>query len=155
MKTLWSWIKSFFSGPRHYHKFRDYPIFSKLTSYDLYLLNERMHERNFEAGEYIFQAGYPVEVIYLVESGEIKLEGEHRHNRGKILKTGAHLGLLDLYHDGKRNSTAIANTKVKLRAISRTDFLDFLQARPRCGLKILTAVCKNLTDLIFEQDAEN
>jgi CRP/FNR family transcriptional regulator, cyclic AMP receptor protein len=154
MIKIWHWIKSVFSKPQLYLRFRVYSIFKELSSYDLFLLDERMHQRKFKSGEVIFEAGYPLEVIYFVRSGEILLQGIYHGKEEKIIGKTQHLGILDMYHAQNRSSTAIAKTEVEVDAISRIDLLEYIQARPRCGLKILHAVCRDFCDLIFEQAGE-
>ncbi len=155
MKTIWQWLKSLFSKPQTYLRYKEYPIFAELGSYDLFLLDDRMHERKFEAGEIIFESGYPIEVIYFISSGEVEQKGVYSSNQEKTLSHPHQLGLLDMYHGEYRSNTAVAKTKVQMDAISRADLVDFMKARPRCGIKILEAVCKDFSDLIFEKAIEN
>nr|MDK2851419.1 hypothetical protein [Candidatus Cloacimonadota bacterium] len=150
MKTFWRWFVSLFKGPKEYMRLRDYPIFSKLSSYDLYLLAARMHERRFVDSEKIFESQYPLEVIYFVRTGEIKIERLYGGKEEKILGQNEHLGILDMFHGEYRTSTATAINDVTLDAISKSDLLDFIAARPRCGLKIYDAICREFASLIFE-----
>lgn len=154
MIVFWQWIQSIFTKQRGYMRYRDYPIFKDLGAYDLFLLDERMHQRKFKKDEVIFEAGYPLEVIYFVTSGEILLQGIYQGSQEKTIGQGQNLGFLDMYHSETRSSTAVAQSEVSLDAISRTDLMDFIQARPHCGLKILNAVCKDFCDLIFEEAAK-
>lgn len=151
MNKRWQWFKSQFSKPQTYLKYREYPIFAELSSYDLYLLNDRMHERKFKASEVLFERGYPLEVIYFIHSGDIEQKGMYSSDQERSLSYPQQLGLLDMFHGKKRTSTAIAKTEVSVDAISSSELMDFIQARPRTGLKILRAVCKEFTDLIFEK----
>jgi len=132
--------------------YQAYPQFAKLGSYDLYLLEDRMHERIYKADETIFETGYPVEVIYFIRSGEVLQKGMYSGNKDKTLSHPKHLGMLDMYHNGYRTSTAITKTEVVIDAISRSDLLEYMKARPRCGISILEAICKDFSDLIFEKE---
>jgi len=149
MKTSWQWLKSLFSRPQTYLRYRAYPLFAELGSYDLYLLDDRMHERKFKIGETIFESGYPVEVVYFIRSGEVAQSGVYSSNQERIVSHPQQLGLLDMFHCEYRSSTAIAKTEVLIDAISRAELLDYMKARPHCGVKILEAVCKDFADMIF------
>jgi CRP-like cAMP-binding protein len=149
VNSLWTWFLSLFSGPKDYLRLRDYPVFAKLSSYDLYLLSERIHERSFSLGEVIFEAQYPLEVIYFIRSGEIKLEGMYGGSQEKILGQMEHLGILDMFHGDSRTGTATAATDVQVDAIAKSDLMDYIDARPRCGLKIYHAICQDFASFIF------
>jgi len=150
MKTLWSWINTFFGGTKEYRRLREYPLFSELTDYDLYLLSERMHERSFACGEQIFEAGYPLEVIYFIRTGEIKLEGALSGKKDKVLAAKEHLGILDMYHSEERSSTAHAMSDVVVDAISKSDLIDYMRARHSASFKIFTAICSDLARFVFD-----
>jgi CRP-like cAMP-binding protein len=155
VKKKWQWLKSLFSKPQTYLRYREYPLFAELGSYDLYLLEDRMHERKFKASETIFETGYPLEVIYFIRSGDIELIGVYCSEKEKTISHPQHLGMLDMYHGQGRSSTAIAKTPVVMDAISSSDLMEFIKARPRCGIKILEAACKDFSDFIFEKAQES
>jgi len=155
MKTSWQWLKSLFSKPQTYLRYRGYPLFAELGSYDLYLLDDRMHERKFKIGETIFESGFPVEVVYFIRSGEVLQSGAYSSNQERTISHPHQLGLLDMFHGEYRSSTAIAKTEVLIDAISRSDLLDYMKARPHCGVKILEAVCKEFSNMIFEKAKDN
>ena len=154
MMVFWQWIKTLFSKQQLYMRYRDYALFKNLGAFDLFLLDERMHQRKFKKDEVIFETGYPLEVIYFVTSGEIRLQGMYYGSEEKIIGPCHYLGLLDMYHSEIRSSTAVAHTDVMVDAISQADLMDYIHARPRCGLKILHTVCKDFCDLIFEEAAK-
>ena len=155
MKTRWNWLKSMFRKPRTYLKYREYPLFAELGNYDLYLLDGRMHERIFKVGEVIFETGFPLEVIYFINSGKVQIQGMYFSDKEKTISNPNFLGLLDMYQGEKRSSTAIAKTEVVMHAIAKCDLIDFIKARPHCGVKILHAACKDFSDFIFEKVQED
>jgi len=153
MQSIIKWLQTFFSGPRDFMTLREYSLFSELSSYDLFMLNDLIHTREFSRGETIFESGYPLEVIYLIRSGDIDLMGVYGGKQNRVLSKGEHLGLLDLFYNQQRNSTAIASTDVSVHAISRSDLQDFIRFRPKSGVKILTAINKEFCRFVFEQAA--
>jgi CRP-like cAMP-binding protein len=154
MESFLTWLKSWFTRPREYMNLKEYSIFADLGSYDLFMLNELIHTREFKPGETIFEAGYPLEVIYLIKSGEIELKGCYGSKLNKLLTKGGHLGLLDMYFNGQRNSTATAKTKVCAHAISRSDLQEFVKSRPHAGVEILSAINRDVCRMIFELAAD-
>lgn len=149
MKQLIGWLKGILTKPKSYLQYRRFPIFKDLDSYELYLLNNVMHSRSFRAGEVIYEAGFPLEVIYFIEKGEIELKGKLHPVGNEVLGKNQYLGLIDMFHEKIRSSTAIAKTDVNTFAISRTDLMDLIQSKPHTGSKILIAACKDFSKLIF------
>lgn len=154
MQNFVKWLQTWFNRPREYTRLREYKIFEELESYDLFMLNDLIHAREFKPGETIFEAGYPVEVVYLIRSGEIELKGVYGSKQNKVLGKNDHLGLLDLYYNRQRNSTATAKTKLCMDALSRSDLQEFIKSRPVAGVKILSAINKEFCRFIFEQASE-
>lgn len=150
MKPIFGWLKSILDKPKSYLQFRRFPVFKDLDSYELYLLNNVMHSRTFKAGDVIYEAGFPLEVIYFIEKGEIELKGKLHQAGNDVLGKNQYLGLIDLFHETLRSSTALAKTEVSAFAISQTDLLELIHSRPRTGLKILSAACRDFSKLIFQ-----
>jgi len=139
MKSIYDWLISLFHKPQIYLGYRVFRIFQELSSYELYLLHGIVHQRSFKANEVLYEAGYPMEVIYLIIEGEISLNDvEHQIGKDKVL------GLWDMFSGAKRNSTAIALTDVSVYAISRSDLMELMEARPRLGMKILQGCCAEI-----------
>jgi CRP-like cAMP-binding protein len=150
MQKVLLWFKTVLKGSQQYLDLKQYSVFERLGSFDLYLLKEIMHERVFKPNEVIFEAGYPLEVIYFIKSGEIRLQAENDLKTNKVLGPGEHLGILDLYYSTQRSSTAIAQSKVCVHGVSRTDLEDYINSRPRAGIMILKAINKDLSRMLFD-----
>jgi len=149
LKLFIAWLKTLLHKPNKYAALKRYTIFKDLTSFELYLLNNYFHSRSFKVGEMLFDKDYPLEVVYFIDNGEIEVTGSTHPKGHCILKKHQFLGLLDMYHENIRSSTAVALTDVETRAISRHDLMDLIKHNQRMGIKILTGICTCFSNYIF------
>ncbi|MCK9435281.1 MAG: cyclic nucleotide-binding domain-containing protein, partial [Candidatus Cloacimonetes bacterium] len=96
MQRFFTWLKGRFKSSRKYLVLKQYSLFADLSDFELYLLYELTHTRCFEAGELIYEEGYPLEVIYFVHSGDIELKGLYGSTTDKQVGPGEYLGILDM-----------------------------------------------------------
>ncbi|MCK9556709.1 MAG: cyclic nucleotide-binding domain-containing protein [Candidatus Cloacimonetes bacterium] len=150
MDSFFRWLKNRFTASRKHLELKQYQVFADLNDFELYLLNELIHTRSFKAGELIYEEGYPLEVIYFVQSGEIELSGIYGSKLNKTVGPGGHLGILDMYHGNQRSSTATAKTDIEAHVISKSDLSSFVELKPRAGLKILSAINQEFCHFIFD-----
>ncbi|HOH98525.1 MAG TPA: cyclic nucleotide-binding domain-containing protein [Candidatus Cloacimonadota bacterium] len=153
MNDLIRLFKSIFQQRKSYLQHRRFSIFKNLNDFELSLLDNVMHRREFKAGEVLFETGYPIEVVFFIEKGEVLLTGSLHDETGSIVCKNQHLGLIDAYYGGKRNRTATAKTDVSAFALAVTDLEELIQSRPRTGNKILEAICKSFSQYIIETAA--
>jgi len=149
IKYILGWLKSLLHKPSKYASLRRYSIFKHLDSFELYLLNNFMHHRSFKQGEQLFDVGYPLEVVFFIEKGEIEVTGKANPNGRAILSKNQWIGIMDMFYENIRSSSAIALTDVQVLAISRQDLMDLINKNPHMGLKILNGVCESLSNYIF------
>lgn len=143
------WIKTLFDKPKKYIALRRFSTFKELSSFELYLLNNFMHRRTYKLGELLFDKDYPLEVVYFIEKGEIEVQGKLNPTGKAVLKKNQFIGLIDMFYESTRSSSAIALSEVEALAISRFDLLELINNNPRMGVKILTGVCKSFSQHIF------
>lgn len=154
MKALYDWLLSQINKPEAYIRYRRFSIFKDLSSFELYLLHSIVHQRSFKEGEVLFEAGYPMEVIYFIEQGDVLLTNPDTADRSHTIGINQVLGMWDMFCGAKRQSTASAHSDVSALAIATGDFWDLIESRPRMGLKILKATCKEITkDALTIQDS--
>lgn len=113
-----------------------------------------MHKRSYKAGETLFGKDYPLEVIFFIEKGEIEVIGEAHPSGRSILKKNQFLGIMDMYYENIRNSTATAITDVSALAISRFDLQELMNKNPRTGVKILSGICASFSEYILKISAK-
>ncbi len=150
LKLIIGWLKSLFRKTDKNAYLKKISIFSKLDSFELYLLNNFMHHRSFKAGELLFDKDYPLEMIFFIEQGEIEVLGKAHPSGRSVLKKNQWIGIMDMYHENIRSSSAKALTHVEANAISCKDFVDLMENNPHMGVKILTGVCESFSNYIFQ-----
>jgi len=129
-------------NPRDEHKhLLRYSLFKDLNAHQRSLVASFLHSREFRAGESVFERGYPLEVIYFVESGEMELTPLFDGDASTVLKKNQFVGVLDLFSGKKRLSSAKALTDLKLKALSEDDLQEILTRDPALGVKLLQACC--------------
>lgn len=144
MKNIYNWLKTKFQKPQVYLEYRRFSIFKELNDFELYLLHNVMNERSFKAGEVLFEAGFPMEVVYCICKGQIQLTLASAGERLLQIGKNEMLGLWDMFHNDKRNSSARATSDVTAFAITECDLWDLIESRPRMGTKILSAICTEI-----------
>jgi CRP-like cAMP-binding protein len=149
IKLILGWLKSLLHKPSKYASLRRYSIFKHLDSFELYLLNNFMHQRSFKQGEQLFDVGYPLEVVFFIEKGEIEVIGKANPHGRALLSKNQWIGIMDMFYENIRSSSAKALTDVQVLAISRDDLMDLINKNPHMGLKILSGICESLSRYVF------
>ena len=138
--------------PKEVHtELKKYQIFKTLNDKELQFVYNCLHRREFEAEEIIFEEGFPLEVIYFVESGEVELSSKKAPERKFVLKENNVFGLVDLFHGQKRRMTAKALSDTTLLALAESDFKELITRQPTLGTKILWSCCQLMAKTIQEK----
>jgi signal-transduction protein with cAMP-binding, CBS, and nucleotidyltransferase domain len=144
-------LKSLFFNPKEYSFLHQFPILEGLTNHELYMFSQIVHVRHFKEGDIIYQEQFPLAVIYLIQSGSISIENKPEDQSNNItLHKHQFYGIVDMYNEKRRQGKAIAKTDSVLLAISNVDFQSFLKMNPRAGVKLMSNVCKSLSNYIFQ-----
>ena len=69
LKDVFAWLKAVLKKPDKYADLKLFPVFSEFSSFELYLLNNFLYKRTYQAGEMLYDKGHPLEVIFFVLSG--------------------------------------------------------------------------------------
>lgn len=145
MSFFGNWFKVHFSPRDRCAFLRDFPIFQNLSSFELNLLVNILHKRIYKAQEEIFTAGNPLELAYLIQSGEIRVLGSLGTGKETLLKGKDCLGIIDMFYEQNRSSSAIAQKESVLWALSKTELEDFIRKNPKTGIRILKNICAYLS----------
>lgn len=149
IKDKFDWLKTIWKKPDKYADLKKFPVLSELSSFELYLLNNFLHQRKFNKGELLYDKDHPLEVIYFILSGKVEVTGP-THPKGRfIVREFQILGLIDMFKEEIRSSSATALTEVTAYAVSRFDLKDLFNQNPHIGVKMLTAFCQTLSNYIF------
>lgn len=148
--SLYLWLITLFKSKDKNRELRKFSAFKDLNSYELFLFNQIMHRREYQAGEMLFEERYPLELIYFINKGEVEVFGKLQPKGSRILKKHQYIGILDMYHEHIRSSSARAVVDSEVLAVSRIDFIRFLKTNPKTGVKILTNICTSFSKFIFD-----
>ena len=99
----------------------------------------------FQAGETIFSAGSPGEVMYVVTKGEVELQLE-----GKVidmLEPGSILGEMALIDSQARSTTAIAKSDCHLAPVDQKRFLFMVEQTPFFSLHVMRVLAERLRQM--------
>ncbi|MCB5245467.1 MAG: cyclic nucleotide-binding domain-containing protein [Candidatus Cloacimonadaceae bacterium] len=145
------WFKKIFQRKEVHTELQKYPLFKNLNSKELQFVYNCIHSREFKAGETIFEEGFPLEVIYFIESGEVELSSSKEPDAKLIVKDNEVFGLIDFFSGQKRRMTAKAISDTTLLAITESDFKELINRLPSLGTKILWSCCQLMAKTIQDK----
>ena len=114
-----------------------------MTTPNLFLNLFRHKETvNFAAGQTVFKAGNPGEVMFVIIEGEVEIR-----DGSSILETagpGAIFGELALIDDEPRSATVVAKTDCRLVPVDRHRFEFMVQETPFFALAVMKVLADRL-----------
>ena len=122
-------------------------IFSQVDSSGLEFLTARFSRRSFRKNEVIFHQDDFGDRLYVVVSGSVKItivSEDGRENDIALHSTGDCFGELSVLDGGRRSATATAVELTETIALSREDFLSFLDEHPEVAVHIITLLVHRL-----------
>lgn len=113
-------------------------LFAELSPPELAMIDGVLHERDYLAGEVIFDEGDDGEAIYIVLDGEVLIcrQGEPLAGRLATLLAGDFFGDLALIDDAPRTAQARAQGNARLAVFFRADFLELMQTHAVIASKV-------------------
>jgi len=124
---------------------RQVPVFSGLSRKELREIENIIHQREYHAGEAIFQQGDPGLGMYIIIQGQVQIVNNQDPDNLVVyseLSDGDFFGDLALVDDADRSATALATTETRLIAFFRPEMKDILTRFPSLGNKILMNLAK-------------
>ena len=137
------------------HPLRQIKLFSTLSRRELPVVQALRHERNYLAGEVVFDEGDDGEAIYAIVSGEVEIlrhEGG-RQQRLAVLAAGEVFGELALLDQAPRAAQARAHSDCRLVVFFRADFMSLLETHPKIASKIALALARHLGGRLRQANA--
>ncbi len=107
-----------------------------------YLVRFASDQRAFTAGQVIFSAGDPGDVMYVVKDGEVDVVVH-----GNVVETigpGGILGEMALIDGSPRSASAVAKTNCQLVPIDETRFKYLVQQTPYFAIEVMRAMARRL-----------
>ncbi len=108
----------------------------------IYIFDRESRTIDFKAGETIFKAGDPAEVLYVIQQGEVEIMLAPHHT--DILGPGELFGEMSLMSHEPRSATAIARTDVRLVAVDEKRFSFMVQETPNFALTVMRVMASRL-----------
>ncbi|MCB5224646.1 MAG: cyclic nucleotide-binding domain-containing protein [Candidatus Cloacimonadaceae bacterium] len=147
-----SWLKAFFAAKDNHKELLKYSLFKDLDSHQRRMVGELLHSREYKAGDLIFEAGHPAEVIYFVESGEMELTYPQADTEPVRFEPPEFVGIFDHFDTQKRHASAKAATDLKLLALPVSDLHDLCKRDTALGVKVMRACCEYLASLCVKKE---
>ncbi len=116
------------------------PFFNHLQEEDMVKIADLSIHRNFKKGEMIYQKGNPLEYLYILHQGRVKiyqLFANGKEQLLRILEPGEFMGELALFTAKDLDSYAEAMEKTEICMIHRRDMQQLMQLHPTIAIKIL------------------
>ena len=99
----------------------------------------------FTAGQEIFTAGQPGDMMYVVKEGEVNVV-----INGKVIDTvgpGGILGEMALIDKRPRSATAVAKTDCKLVSVNQERFQRLVQQTPHFAIQVMRVMAQRLRQM--------
>ncbi len=123
-------------------------FFHKLTPAAMQDLNSMQFPSSYSANVVIFSEKDPVEGLYVVLEGEVKLSinsSEGRRLSLSIARKGDMLGLASVLSGSPYDVTAETLFPAKVAHVSRRDFLNFLSRHPEAYQTVIEELSRSVT----------
>jgi CRP/FNR family transcriptional regulator, cyclic AMP receptor protein len=106
------------------------------------LAGDGIATRSAKAGEIIFKEGDEAQQLFVIKSGEVRIQSG---NRMLAELSANHIfGEMALIDDAPRSATALAKTDVELVPISEKQFLFLVSQTPFFALKVMRVLARRL-----------
>ncbi len=131
-------------GPSALDRFRTFELFSDLTQEELSQVSEYLRPMRYRAGEQIFRVSSPADMLFLLESGQVRMQS---FSGGWIAGPGEAFGERALLTNQPHNASAVAETDVDVWTLAKRDF-DMLMARyPNLAISMSRMLTQRLTQM--------
>jgi|SRR5690625_329550 len=132
------------------------PIFNHLEPDEMLEILKKSSQMTFKKGEIIYMEGDPLEYLYIVHKGRVKvyqLFESGKEQLLRILESGEFMGELALFAEKVLDSYAEALEQTEVCAIHRNDIQELMKTHPTISLKILSEFSTRLeaTEFLVSQ----
>ena len=131
--------------PKELSRLQALTLFATLNVRELRLVEGLLHERDYLAGEVVFDAGEEGQAIYIVFSGKVGISrpGDHTDLVAE-LGSGTFFGEMALLDNAERSGQARALVPSHLGVMFRDDFQSLLQTDARTASKVAMQLARHL-----------
>jgi CRP/FNR family transcriptional regulator, cyclic AMP receptor protein len=126
---------------------RSVSIFVDVPTSELDTLAAGLRRRRYARGQVIFTQGDPGNNLCIIEEGRVRIvvgSDEGKELVLRVLGPGDVLGELALLDGEPRSADAVAQEACQLLLLQRSDFLEFVEARPKVAMALLAALSRKV-----------
>ncbi|MDX2096868.1 MAG: cyclic nucleotide-binding domain-containing protein, partial [Leptolyngbyaceae cyanobacterium bins.59] len=123
-------------------------LLQSLSLDDLQLVDQALRQREFLAGEIIFEEGSTQDDFFIIYRGNVLIRKHIRSTYRDLarLGSGEYFGDMALFEQAPRSATAIAETDCTLLSLERSHFQSLISHRP----EIVMQMCRILSTRLRE-----
>jgi len=116
---------------------------------------EAVYEREYQAGEYVFQQGDPALGMYVVKVGQVVCD-QHHQDTNRVTRVGqvgpgAAVGARALLGDFRRPTSAQAVEPTVMLAFFRPALQALMARQPRAAAEIMAAIARHIAAQLPEE----
>jgi CRP/FNR family transcriptional regulator/CRP/FNR family cyclic AMP-dependent transcriptional regulator len=139
----------------HLSSLENVPLFAALDAEGLREFAAAVKRRAFRTGEVIFHRDDSGQVLYVIQSGKVKIyitSPDGQEVSLAVFGPGDYFGELALVDGQPRSASAVAIEPVETFALQRTDFIKAVMHHPRIAIQLMTVLSRRLrqTDAMIE-----
>ncbi len=120
------------------------PFFEELNRRELAIIEQFLHQREYQQGEYIFRQGERGLGMYIIQKGVVAVISEPGNHELSELKDGDFLGEISLLDDSFRSATVRAKTDCTVFGLFQPDLASLIDRDHRLGLKIIVRIARHV-----------
>lgn len=127
--------------------FEQAPIFQGLDEDELETMAELCDVVELRYGDYVFHEGDEADRLYIIEQGAVRISRDvpgAGEEALAVLKRGACFGEMAVLDRSTRSTDAIADGRCRLLTVTRTEFVQLLDADHDLAHKVLWSVVRLL-----------
>lgn len=131
-------------------------LFRGLSTDEVREIMRACEQRNFEAGDVLFQQGDPARALYMLQSGEIEVSAKTEFGGNLILAQlgpGAVVGEMALLEGGPRSATVEVLSSCVAFMLSQTAFHALREQKRHAAYKLILNLAMTLGDRRRQADA--
>jgi CRP/FNR family transcriptional regulator/CRP/FNR family cyclic AMP-dependent transcriptional regulator len=116
------------------------PLFAGLSETQLSALRQNLIRRHFRQGEAIFQQGDPGQMLYIIESGQVRIylqDEEGQETSVIVYGPGEIFGELAVIDGLPRSASAVAMEDTVVHTLNRDSFREHMRSSPQLGLNFM------------------
>ena len=149
------WFSRASQMPKIRHRLADAGLFCHLTERELKIVDAFVHDRQYLAGEVIFDAGEEGQALYVIVTGTVAicLPGKHETPVAE-LGSGEFFGELGLLDNWPRSAQVRAVDASELAVLFRGDFERLMESHAQIASKIAMQLARHLAQRLRQMLAQ-